>query len=109
MIGQQNLATFKGNRNPYLVQKIQTASKEKLILMLFEFGSQSCANQNRDKASRVLTELIAALDFEQEKMALSFFEIYRYALDQVQQNHFAVAGGIFSDLAEIWKTHVLKN
>jgi len=109
MVGQQNLAAFKGRQNPYLVQKIQTASKEKLILMLFELGGQSCANRNREKAGRVLTELIAALDFDHDVMAIAFFEIYRYALDQVQHNHFQMAGEIFGQLAEVWKTHILKN
>ncbi len=109
MSEKQNMAAFKATRNPYLVQTVKTASKDKLILMLYELGAQCCANQNREKASRVLTELIAALDFQHQEIAIAFFDIYKYALDQVNRSHFGSAGNVFRELAAVWKSQVLQN
>ncbi len=90
--------------NPYLVQQINTASPEKLILMLYDFGVKSCRNRDREAAAKTLTELIAALNFDYREMAVPLFELYRFALDQVHQHQFEQPLFILSELREAWQT-----
>ncbi len=100
--------TTQGGLNPYMIQQINTASPEKVILMLYDFGIRGCRTRNRELAARVLTELISALNFEHHEMALRFFSLYRFALDQVHQNRFEVPLTILKGLRETWETSVLK-
>ena len=95
--------------NPYLVQQVKTASPEKLILMLYEIGMKSCKAQDNRKAVSVLTELIAALNFDHNDIAMSFFELYRFALDEVHNHHYDNAYMVFEGMHDMWSNVVMKH
>ncbi|MFQ5649943.1 MAG: flagellar export chaperone FliS [bacterium] len=101
------LADHQGTRNPYLRQQLKTASPEKLILMLFDLGVKRCRARDRTGAARVLVELIAALNFDHKEIALTFFQLYRFALDQVHSQKFENALMIFEGLRDVWESAVL--
>jgi len=92
--------------NPYLVQQVQTASPEKLIQMLYEVGMKACHNKDRAKVGKVLAELISALDFDYKDVALSYFNLYRYALDEANKNNFRNTHMVLEGLSEAWQ-HVM--
>jgi flagellin-specific chaperone FliS len=94
--------------NPYLVQQVKTATPEKLVLMLFDLGMKSCQAQDNQKAVKVLTELIAALNFEQGDIAVSMFELYRYALDEVHKRNYDNAYVVLEGMHDIWENVVMK-
>ncbi len=102
MVDQQSLYNTKRASNPYVAQTVRTASKEKLILMLYQLGCQACARHDAAKANRVLSELIAALNFEYREMAIRFFDLYRYALDEVNAGRFTEAQNILKSLSTMW-------
>ena len=95
---------YKRMQNSYLAQQIHLASPEKLIWMMYDLGWKSCRGKDRGKASKVLVELIAALNFDHKEMAVSFFELYRYALDRVHSGKFEEAGAVFQSLRDAWET-----
>ncbi|MFQ5638779.1 MAG: flagellar export chaperone FliS [bacterium] len=95
-----------GTLNPYLAQQIHTASPEKLILMMYDFGIKSCRNQDRVSAAKVLVELISVLNFDYHDLATRFFELYRFSLDQVHQNKFEQPLLILSELRHTWESVV---
>lgn len=94
---------YKAVQNSYLAQQIQLASREKLILMMYELGLKSCRAGDRDKASKVLVELIAALNFDYKDAAVNFFDLYRYALDRVHIGKFEEAAAVFAGLRDAWQ------
>ena len=85
------------------------ASPEKLISLLYDLGSKSCRAKDRQKAAKVLVELIAALNFEYKEIATEFFDLYRYALNEVHKGGFENALGVFEGLNDVWKSAVMKN
>lgn len=101
------IANQNGTRNPYLLQQINTASPEKLVLMLYDLGIRCCRAGERQKAAKVFVELISALDFDYKDVALEYFDLYRYALDQVHSGKFQNAIMVLEGLREVWETAVM--
>lgn len=95
------------SRNPYLIQQVQTASPEKLVHMLYDAGIQACQTDDREKVGRVLTELISALNFDYQDMALSFFNLYRYAMDEMHKGNLQNTQMVLEGLNDVWKKSVM--
>lgn len=98
---------YRAANNQYLQQQAKTASPEKLILMLYDIGLRSCHNKDREKAAKVLVELITALNFDYKEISLTFFDLYRFALDQVHNGRFDNAIMVFEGLRAVWQKTVL--
>ncbi|MFQ5770254.1 MAG: flagellar export chaperone FliS [bacterium] len=107
MMQQPNSAKVKSALNPYLKQQIQTASPEKLILILYDLAIKCCHTQDRQMAVKVLVELISALNFDHKEMSLLFFDLYKYALDNIHQGKFEEPLMIFEELREVWESTVM--
>lgn len=102
MIPQQNTQT-----NPYLTQKILTASPEQLIAYIFDFGAVACKQEDSVKARRAIQTLMNALNFEAhdaKKISETFFNIYGHLGRLINQREFSQAALIFTDLKESWAT-----
>ena len=95
-------------KNPYLQQQVLTASPEKLILILYDLGLKWCRARERGKAGKVFIELIGCLDFDYGEVALGYFDLYRYALDEVHQGRFDNAIMVLENLREIWESSVMR-
>lgn len=104
----QNLG-YNSSKNPYLLQQVKSAGPEKLISLLYDIGSKSCRAKDRQKAAKVLVELIASLNFEYKEIAIGFFDLYRYAMDEVNKGGFENALNVFEELNDVWKSTVMKN
>ena len=85
----------------YLEQQLLGKSPEELVLAAFELGIKGCRRQDRVLVRDVLTELIAALDFNQP-VAGGFLVLYDYALREVRENRFVETERILSGLREAW-------
>jgi flagellin-specific chaperone FliS len=71
--------------------------------MMYDLGLKSCRAKDRNKASKVLVELISALNFDYQDVATRFFQLYQYALDRVHNGKFDEAGAIFQGLRDGWQ------
>lgn len=107
MTQQHNSTNVNMRLNPYIKQQIQTASPEKLILLLYDLAIKCCRTRDRQKASKVLVELISALNFDYKEVALVFFDLYKCALDSIQNNKFDEPLMIFEELYEVWESSVM--
>ena len=107
-MAMQNLS-YNSSQNKYLLQQVNSAGPEKLISLLYDIGSKSCRAKDRQKAAKVLVELIAALNFDYKEIATDFFDLYRYALDEVNKGGFENALRVFEELNDVWKSAVMKN
>ncbi|MFQ5676387.1 MAG: flagellar export chaperone FliS [bacterium] len=100
---------YNTSRNPYLIQQVNTASPEKIISLLYDLGIKSCRAKDRQKASKVLVELISALNFDYGEIPLMYFNLYRFALDNVHKDNFEDALMIFEGLSDIWQSAILNS
>ncbi len=85
----------------------QETNAEEVVLQLYDLGVQSCKNGDKETASRVLRELISALDFSYPELANSFYQLYVFVLKMVAEDKFESALEILNEMRDIWDKLVL--
>jgi flagellar protein FliS len=58
------------------------------VLDLYDEGIAACRKRDPERATRVLMQLIAALDFEYGRGAAEIFQLYDFALREVRAGRF---------------------
>lgn len=87
---------------PYLEQEVLTWSKEKLILKMYDLFLLSNKKQDVNKMSRILVELMGALNFEYEETATRLYRLYEYCQRCIFQKKYDEAYKIISELRASW-------
>jgi len=107
MIAAQHLVhrkekTNTNKKNPYLIQKVMSASPEQLISYVYDAGIKACATENRNDALRAVHVLINALDFDKKEMSITFYNVYRYINYTITRGKFAEAKKNLEELKSTW-------
>lgn len=89
--------------NPYLVQKIMTASPEQLIAYVYDAAISACAREDHAKALEAVQELVNALNFDAGEVTKSFHTVYQHVMDLLRKRQFAEAQEVLSELRQTWK------
>ncbi len=100
-LGYRKKAQPKG-LNQYRQNDILNASPTELILKLYDLAIVSTKKKDISKANRVLTELISALNFDYQEVALGFFRLYRYCQEHLIQGNTQEPLQILQQLRETW-------
>jgi len=96
------------NMNPYLVQKVMSASPEELIAYVYDVGVTSCAQKDGDKARRAMQVLFQSLNYDVKDVSATFYNVYRYINHLVNRRKFDEAKEMLVDLKQTWsKAHNL--
>jgi flagellin-specific chaperone FliS len=106
MIPAQHLVQRKSNantqKNPYLIQKVMSASPQQLISYVYDAGITACASENRNEALRAVQVLINALDFEKKEISMTFYNVYRYINYTITRGKFAEAKKNLEEIKATW-------
>ncbi|HHE54681.1 MAG TPA: flagellar protein FliS [Caldithrix abyssi] len=89
-------------QNPYLVQKVMSASKEELISYIYDAAITACAQKDSVKARTAVNALIQSLNFDYKETANTFLNVYRYLMNLIDQKKFDEARAMFSELKKTW-------
>ena len=88
--------------DPYLVQKVMSASPEQLISYVYDAAIISCGKRDSIKAGKSVRELMKSLNFEYRAIALTFYNVYRYVNTLIINGKFEDARDILVDLKNTW-------
>jgi len=86
----------------YIEQEVLSWSKEKIILKMYDLFIVSCKRQDVSKMSKVLIELMGALNFEYEETATRLYRLYEYCQRCIFQKKFDEAIFIIQELRNTW-------
>jgi flagellin-specific chaperone FliS len=92
-----------GGYGQYRGQQILSASPTQLMLMVYEQAVVQCEAQDAQRASRAITELIGALNFDAGEVAVDLFRLYEYCLWEIRKRRFAEAVHILRRLKKTWE------
>lgn len=98
--------------NAYLTKEILDASQEKLLLKVYDFAIVNCQRGDIEKTNKAITQLINALNFDDEKareISVGLFRLYQFAQDMMRKGRHEVTLKILSDLREVWVIVFNKN
>ncbi|MPM93945.1 hypothetical protein SDC9_141087 [bioreactor metagenome] len=86
----------------YLEQEVYSWSKEKLILKMYDLFIVSAKRSDTNKMTRVLVELMGALNFEYEETATRLYRLYEYCQRCIFQKKIDEALHIITELRNTW-------
>ncbi len=104
MYNRHDTAIEKKGPDPYLQQKIQTASPEQLISYLLDMAISACHREDKYKASRIVSELIISLDPQYLEVVTPFYHVYQHVNYLIRNQQFEAARALLLDLQETWNT-----
>ena len=92
----------RADKDPYLKQKIMSASPVQLVAYMYDAILAACKSSNFDRAERGLLGLIEALNFRHEEISLPMFQVYQYCLDQVRKENYAEVESLIGGFKAAW-------
>ena len=87
----------------YREQQVLSASPTQLVLMVYDAAIVHCETQDTQRASRALTELIGALNFDAGEIATDLFRLYEYCLWEIRRKRFSDAAEVLRRLKKAWE------
>lgn len=100
---QQNVTQARsGTKDPYLRQKIQSASPNQLVAYMYDAILAACRSEDMDRAQRGLLALIEALDFTHEAIAVPMFQVYQYCMELVRKGGYAEVEELIGGFKAAW-------
>lgn len=88
----------------YKLQQILTSPPERLILYLYDMAVKGCIKKEEKLVSKVLVQLIDAINFDYGEISAGLFRLYHYIMDLVKSGDFDQALTMFRGLRDAWYT-----
>jgi flagellin-specific chaperone FliS len=96
----------KNGHDPYLEQKILSASPEQLIAYVYDAAISGCIKRDMDKTSSALRVLIQSLNFGEEKelqeMSTRFYKTYDYLFELLRKKKFDEVHKHLKEIRSSW-------
>ncbi len=95
--------THYSQKDPYLAQKVFSASPEQLIAYIYDVAIKACLQENQSLALEAVQELINALNYEHKDLAVNFYNTYEYIQSEIRKSNYSKAQIHLKDLQQTWK------
>ena len=88
----------------YLQQDVMGASPVHLVVMAYDLAIKACEQKDFVRATRAVSVLRDALNFDYGDVAMGLFRLYQWCLDCVRQEDYTSALVTLRELREAWVT-----
>lgn len=92
------------SRQAYREQDVIGASPIRLVVIAYDMAIQACEQKNVNRASRAISVLRDALNFDYPDAAVGLFRLYQWVLDSIRVGDYSSAITTLKDLREAWIT-----
>ncbi len=86
----------------YRNEQALNLSPVEVIKRIYDLAIQHCKRDNPEKAQRVISELIVALDFTQGELSVDLFHMYTYLKKCIREGKMDEAVDLLQELRETW-------
>lgn len=88
--------------NSYLTSSVVTLSPGELVLKMYDTALVALLAKDGNRAARVVSGLIDALDFQYRDVALGLFRLYRYCMEEIKRGEYEAPTRIMRELRDAW-------
>ncbi len=88
----------------YRQQDVMGASPIHLVVMAYDVAIAACEKQDFSRATKAITILRDALNFDYAEVAVGLFRLYQWCLDCIRQGDYGAALQTLRELREAWAT-----
>ncbi|MBI1938131.1 MAG: flagellar protein FliS [Ignavibacteriales bacterium] len=96
---------YSNKTNSYLVNQINNASPQQLIMKVYDFAIINCQKNEMIKTNEALQVLINALNFDDpsaREISNGLLRLYQYCQDQMRKQNTGVVLKILKELRDTW-------
>ena len=86
----------------YRQQDVMGASPLRLVLMAYDLAIRSCEQKDFTRATKSITVLRDALNFDYPEVSTGLFRLYQWCLDCIRQGDYTSAMNSLKELREAW-------
>lgn len=79
-----------------------SASPIRLVVMAYDVAIRACHQQDFERATRAITLLRDALNFDYAEVAVGLFRLYQWCLECLRAGDFQSALNVLVELREAW-------
>jgi flagellin-specific chaperone FliS len=95
------IPNFVGTQE-YRIQSVMGASPLKLVIMAFDVAIQATTEEDFERATKAVSCLRDALDFDQGSISIGFFRLYQWCLDCIRTGNYQEARKTLSSIRDAW-------
>jgi flagellin-specific chaperone FliS len=88
----------------YRQQDVMGASPVRLVVMAYDVAITACEQKDFTRATRAVSLLRDALNFDYKDAALGLFRLYQWCLECIRHDDYASALVTLRELREAWAT-----
>ncbi len=88
----------------YRQQEVMGASPIRLVVMAYDLAILSCEKKDFGRATKAISLLRDALNFDTGETAVGLFRLYQWSLDCIRQGDYDSALQTLHELRESWAT-----
>ncbi len=86
----------------YRQQDVMGASPVRLVLMAYDLGIRACEKEDFTRATRAISVLRDALNFQYPEVSTGLFRLYQWCLDCIRQGDYKSALVTLKELRGAW-------
>jgi len=86
----------------YRTQDVMSASPVRLVIMAYDVAIRACRQQDFERATRAITLLRDALNFDYAEVATGLFRLYQWCLECLRAGDYQSALNVLVELREAW-------
>ena len=86
----------------YRYQEVMGASPIRLVVMAYDLAIRACEQEDYTRATKAISVLRDALNFDYGDAAIGLFRLYQWCLDCIRQGDYNSALTTLKDLREAW-------
>lgn len=91
-------------RHEYRNQDVMGASPVRLVVMAYDVAINACEKEDFVRATKAVSLLRDALNFDYAEAAVGLFSLYQWCLDRIRQGEYRQALKTLRDLRDAWAT-----
>ncbi len=88
--------------NEYRNQDVMGASPIRLVIMAYNLAINACEQNDFTRATKAITVLRDALNFDYPEVSVGLFRLYQWCLDCIRQGDYQNALRTLVELREAW-------
>ena len=82
--------------------EIMSASPVRLVVLTYDFAIRACEQKDFNRASKAVSVLRDALDYDYGEVAVGLFGIFQWCLDCIRKEDYQSAVVTLRELREAW-------
>lgn len=88
--------------NEYRNQDVMGASPLRLVIMAYNLAINACEQKDFTRATKAITVLRDALNFDYPEVSVGLFRLYQWCLDCIRQGDYNSAHHTLVELRDAW-------